>query len=131
MSNSTGTGRDRLDARWDEELASLGEEDDEGHQDATDAAQARRAERQRRADQHESAAERGEDGDEQHADATEDAAEVDDQLIRAEGEGMVTEHAKVSATDPGPEPLPEPEPAEPEPDHGPDDPAWEQRETHH
>lgn len=57
-----------------------------------------------------------------------DAAELDPQLERAEGEGMVTEHAKVSATDPGPEPLPEPEPSEPEPDRGPGDPQWEEHD---
>jgi hypothetical protein len=129
MLGSTGTGRDRLDARWDDdELEALGGEDDEGHQDGADADAARRAECGRRADQQEGAAERGEDGDDQHADAPEPD---DDQILRAEGEGMVTEHAKVSATDPGPEPLPEPEPSEPEPDHGPDDPAWEQHETRH
>lgn len=66
------------------------------------------------------------DEDEQ-ADAA-DAAELDPQLERAEGEGMVTEHAKVSATDPGPEPLPEPDPEEPEPDHGPGEPDWEAEE---
>jgi hypothetical protein len=48
-----------------------------------------------------------------------DAAAIDQQLERAEAEGMVTEHAKISATDPGPDPLHEPEP-EPEPDHVPD-----------
>lgn len=133
MHPNTETGRDRLDTRWDDddELEALGGEDDEGHQDAADADATRRAERQRRADQAEAAAERGEDGDGQHAGSTEDAAEVDDQVLRAEGEGMVTEHAKVSATDPGPEPLPEPDPSEPEPDHGPDEPAWEQHETRH
>lgn len=65
-------------------------------------------------------AELGEDPEdpEDPEDEPQDAAELDPQLERAEGEGMVTEHAKVSATDPGPEPLPEPEP-----DHGPEDPA--------
>jgi hypothetical protein len=49
-----------------------------------------------------------------------DAAAIDQQLERAEAEGMVTEHAKVSATDPGPvDPLHEPEP-DPEPDYVPD-----------
>ena len=57
-----------------------------------------------------------------------DPAELDPQLERAESEGMVTEHAKVSATDPGPEPLPEPEPSEPEPDRGPGDPQWEEHD---
>jgi hypothetical protein len=130
MLSSTGTGRDRLDARWgdDDELEALGGEDDEGHLDGADADHSRLAERQRRADQQEGAAERGEDGDDQYA----DAAEVDDdQILRAEGEGMVTEHAKISATDPGPEPLPEPDPSEPEPDHGPEDPAWEQPQARH
>jgi hypothetical protein len=47
-----------------------------------------------------------------------DAAAIDQQLERAEGEGMVTEHAKISATDPDEHPhTPE---DEPEPDHVPD-----------
>jgi hypothetical protein len=58
-----------------------------------------------------------------------DPAAIEPQLERAEGEGMVTEHAKVSATDPGPhpqQPVPVPVPVpEPEPDHGPEDPEWE------
>lgn len=94
------------------------------HQDAADTDAERQAEHERRTDQAEAAAEQGGQGDEPRA----DPAELDPQLERAEGEGMVTEHAKVSATDPGPEPLPEPEPSEPEPDHGPGDPAWEEEE---
>lgn len=49
-----------------------------------------------------------------------DAAAIDPQIERAEGEGMVTEHAKISATDPGPEELPHEPEDEPEPDHAPD-----------
>lgn len=122
MLPSTGTGHDLLD---DDDREALGGEDDEGHEDGTDAGEERRARRGRRRDQQEGAAEQGGQGDEPRA----DAAELDPQLERAEGEGMVTEHAKISATDPGPEPPPEPEPSEPEPDHGPEDPAWEQKET--
>jgi hypothetical protein len=50
-----------------------------------------------------------------------DAAAIDQQIERAEGEGMVTEHAKISATDPGPDEVPPED--EPEPDRapGPDD----------
>lgn len=68
-------------------------------------------------------------GDEERWDDEDDAAaaELDPQLERAESEGMVTERAKLSSTDPGPEPT-EPEPTEPEPDHGPGDPEWDAEE---
>jgi hypothetical protein len=93
---------------------------DGANDDGADADAERPAEHERRAEQADGAAEQGGQGDEPRS----DAAELDPQLERAEGEGMVTEHAKVSATDPGPEPLPEPEP-EPEPDHGPGDREWD------
>lgn len=94
-------GGEHAEQRWDDERAN---DDDDAHDD----------------DAH--------DDDEHDDDAHDDAAELDPQLERAESEGMVTEHAKVSATDPGPEPLPEPEPSEPEPDRGPGDPQWEEHD---
>lgn len=118
MSGSAESGRKVLrgkgaEERWDDETT----RDDEDEEDDPDAE--RQAEHERRTEQADAAAEHG---DEPQA----DAAALDPQLERAEGEGMVTEHAKVSATDPGPEPLPEePEPEEPEPDRGPGAPQWE------
>lgn len=110
----------------DEDVEHEDDEDYDDQQDGADADAERQAEHERRANQAEAAVEQGDRGEEPQA----DAAELDPQLERAEGEGMVTEHAKVSATDPGPEPLPEPEPepTEPEPDHGPADPQWEAEE---
>lgn len=90
--------------------------------DTADEADEADAEREREAEQADAAAEA--DSGEPVDESREDPAAIDPQIERAEGEGMVTEHAKVSAQDPGPEPLPEPEPGqEPEPDHGPEDPA--------
>ena len=120
-SNADDVPWTRADERehWDE----VDSNESSANDDGADVDAERRAENERRADQAEADAERGGEGDTPPAGT--DAAEIDQQLERAEGEGMVTEHAKVSATDPGPEPLPEPEP-EPAPDHGPgDDPEWE------
>jgi hypothetical protein len=111
------------DDAWVEGEAHEGSANDDGpdeasaNQDGADIEAERRAARKRRREQADAEAEQGGPDGEPPG----DAAELDPQLERAEGEGMVTEHAKVSATDPGPEPLPEPEP-EPEPDHGPEDP---------
>jgi hypothetical protein len=107
--------------------------------DMTDVLDEAAAERERQQEQAETAAEGGRPGgesdeapseaeDDDAAEPREDPAAIDPQIERAESEGMVTEHAKVSAQDPGPEPIPEPE-DEPEPDHGPgDDPEREAEE---
>lgn len=111
--NPTRTSPDAKKGAYGNRAAAWRDDDDDS-EDGADATEDARAERERRAEQKDAAATAGGQGDEPRT----DAAALDDQLMRAEGEGMVTEHAKVSATDPGPEPLPEPD-ADPEPDHGP------------
>jgi len=130
MCSSAETGGHVLDVPWAEgnqRCEDIDANEDSANDDGADAIAERRAERARRSEQMEADAEQGgepwDDGPHQAPQPLGDAGEIDPQIERAESEGMVTEYAKISATDPGPEPLPVPEP---EPDHGPgDDPEWD------